>query len=414
MPKSQDYCIVLFKNGKLYSVVKKEQPENLQLSRSRKLLSSKSVTVLAIAMSIIGLSAQAESAPVIHAISTDFIAMTSKLSFDKTIALHGENLDTLLFDGLTIKLGPETAREVSGNSTAVNATFSLTPKEFKHNTDYYVSVYDGDQLVFTVDQPAHVSNPLFARYKKTRPRKFFRNTPRKRKPTKRNVGLNVHTALGATTQADNELFQRKLANTNTLWVREHISFAEVMGPNGRGWLERYDEVMRDYKQQGKRVVVMLAYGDDTPGRDRFVPPTKSQWRRFVRRVVKRYRNMVDAWEVWNEPDSPSYMHPNTVKALAPLMRTAYPILKHYDPNSIVLNGPIGDITNTDFVKQLYKKAGRYFDELSVHLYYCDEYVHNGNNGKLWEDWAALELAIPEHRRRQKVWVTELGCSTGDP
>ncbi len=353
------------------------------------------------------LSAFAGGLPTITAASTDFVAMTSKLSFDKTIALYGENLDYILFNDVQVRLGPEVATTVSGNATGVNVTFSLTPAEFTHDTDYYIELWEGDARITRFEQPVRVSNPLFYSPAPRKTRKFINNTKNK-KVTKRTVGLNVHWALGAAEDED-ELFEQKIDNSKTKWVREHISYADVMGENGRGWLERYDEVMLRYKEKNIRVVAMLAYGS---GDDVFVPPSKKEWARFVRKVSKRYAPYVDAWEVWNEPDSPSFMKPNTVAAVKQLMKSAYGLLKYYDPTSVVLNGPIGDISNTKFVRNMYKKAGQYFDELSIHLYYCDEYVHNGNNGKLFQDLDALYKAIPRARRDQKIWITELGCSNG--
>ena len=362
--------------------------------------------MIALVIMCLPVGAFAIDLPTITSISTDFVAMTSKLSFDKTIALYGENLDYVLFNDVQVRFGSEVATAVTGNDTAVNVVFSLTPAEFTHDTDYYIELWESDTRLAQFGEPVHISNPLFYTPTPRKTKKFINNT--KKKVTKRTVGLNLHWALGAA-EDENELFEQKVDNSKTKWVREHISYADVMGDNGRGWLERYDEVMLRYKEKNMRVVAMLAYGS---GDDMFAPPSKKEWRRFVRKVAKLYAPYVDAWEVWNEPDSPSFMNPNTVTALKPLMKSAYKLLKHYDPTGVVLNGAIGDITHTKFVRNMYKKAGQYFDELSIHLYYCDEYVLNGNNGKLFEDLDVLYKAIPRARRDQKIWITELGCSTG--
>lgn len=336
--------------------------------------------------------------------------MIKKLSFDKSLRIEGTNLDELLFnEEYELRLDSEVAQQLSGNDSEITATFSLTPKAFRYKRFAYVSLYHNDEHVQTLTPAIRIYNPLFKKYKRRHTQRFLRNT-RNRKASKRTVGLNVHWSLGGI--GSDDLYRQKLQHSHTRWVREFVYFETLIGENRQNWLERYDAIFDEYRQQHMRVVVMLAYGDTRNGADRYVPPTQDQWQSFVRTVVKRYRNSVDAWEIWNEPDSPSYMHPNTPKALHPLLKTGYPIIKHYDPGSIVLNGPIGDITNTDFVKKMYKRSGKYFDELSIHLYYCDEYVHNGNNGKLFEDLERLQEAIPPQRRKQKIWVTELGCSLG--
>lgn len=346
--------------------------------------------------------------PAIHTLSITTLAVPSAQPFQKTIALYGTELDQILFgDQVTVQFGPFIAERVSGNAEGINAVFTIDPILLVHRQSYTVSVYQNQTR--WIDGPSiQVSYPSQRAYRNKQTRKYLSRV-KTTKLTKQTIGLNVHRTLGATTTEEAALFDRRLQGTQTVWVREHIAFDLVMGSNQVAWLERYDETIRTYKQQGKRVQMMLAYGK---GPDPHAPPPTKEWKTFVKLVVKRYRNDVDAWEIWNEPDSGDYLHPNTVDALLPLQKVGYKTIKHYAPNTVVLNGPIADIRNTEFVSELYKKAGKYFDALSVHLYYCDELQADGNLDRLAADWQRLLEAIPERRRSEKIWITELGCSLG--
>jgi hypothetical protein len=350
--------------------------------------------------------------PVVTGVSTDFIAIPSKQPFHKYITIEGTNLDHLIFNPVVITFGTAIAEEVIGNDTAVRLSFTLNPADYVYRDTYPIDIYENGQLLLRVQPFIYVSNPLFHPYEKQKTRRFLSNTDNT-KSTKRTIGLNYHWGLGADAD-DLNLYENALSDSRTRWVREFIDYDVIMGENQAGWFERYDKAMLEYKEKDVRVVAMLAYGTETNGRDRYAPPSEKEWRQFVRTVVKRYRNQVDAWEIWNEPDSPDYMHPNTVNALHPLLKSSYGLIKQYDPDSVVLNGPIANIKHTKFVKNLYKKSGKYFDELSIHLYYCDEYMQYGDNSKLHEDVERLTAAIPKERRNQKMWITEFGCSLAVP
>lgn len=350
-----------------------------------------------------------DEAPIITSVSTNFISIPSDQPFQKKIALYGEHLDAILFnEQVFVSFGSAKADSVAGNATGITATFTLDPGQFRHNTEYLLEIYQDNFLIAEAPEPIIVAAPLQRRYRSKRIQKLLTYT-NTQIPSKQTIGLNVHHALGATQPAEEELFEQRLSGSDTVWVREHLSYAEIMGENQVGWLERYDEAFLQYKRDGRRVVAMLAYG---AGTDPYAPPSESDWKVFVELIVQRYRNDVDAWEIWNEPDSKNYLHPNTVTALLPLQKVGYETIKAHAPDSIVLNGPIADIRHTDFVRELYKNAGSYFDRLSVHLYYCDEYVRDGNVGAMENDWNALMQAIPKKRRGEKIWITELGCSLG--
>ncbi len=357
---------------------------------------------------------EATDFPSISSTSTNSISVTSKQAYEATIAIYGENFGYLLNEDVYVQIGPLQSSSVSGNAEAMNVTFpinyaEITNRKRSYPVEIILENESGEEVIAQSSHTVRIFNPYQGKYRKRKTRRFLKRTPHKRRPNKRTVGLNVHWALGSDTTLDDS-YEYKLRSTNTKWAREHISYKLIMGDDSDAWLKRYDEIMLKYDEQDIRVVGMLAYGSAD---DEFSPPSKKEWKNFVRKVVRRYRNYVDAWEIWNEPDSSTYLSNNNWKTYKPLLRTGSQMIREYDSSAIILNGAIADIANTSYINRLYRYGDNYFDELNVHVYYCDRY-RDGDTSltSLQSDWEQLIDVTEKYRKNEKIWITELGCSTG--
>jgi hypothetical protein len=352
----------------------------------------------------------AETLPVVTSLSTDFIAVTQTASYQTTVAVYGENLGYLLDDTVTVQLGPLTASSVSGNSTGMNLTFMVDSTLIADSrADYPLEILQQGVVIVTSTAVITVYNPYVLSYETNQPKRYLNAIDRPHQRTKETIGLNVHWTLGSDASVDDR-YEQRLTSSHTIWAREHFSYKLVMGDDAAAWLKRYDQMMLRYQASDMRVVGMLAYGDTG---DEFAAPSTSEWKHFVRLVVKRYRNDVDVWEIWNEPDSTTYLQPNNWKTYRPLLKTGSAMIREYDPDAIVLNGAIADIADHSFTKKLYDNGARYFDELNVHLYYCDEYRDDNKSlQRLQEDWESFRKMVSRQRANEPMWITELGCSTG--
>ena len=92
-----------------------------------------------------------------------------------------------------------------------------------------------------------------------------------------------------------------------------------------------------------------------------------------------------------------------------ILKSASRLVRHYDPNSTILNGGIANINHKKFIRSLYRRGNQYFDGLAVHLYYGDEYLTDGDLGVMRQEWDGFEKVW---KNRKKIWVTELGASLG--
>jgi hypothetical protein len=109
------------------------------------------------------------------------------------------------------------------------------------------------------------------------------------------------------------------------------------------------------------------------------------YERYLRAAVTRYRDVVDYYEIWNEPDGmagPRVIrdHEGRVvdvhyggdpKWYAKLLKHSYPIIKELDPTALVAAGSMeskGGL-ETSFADGIYQHGGQpYFDAISIHSY----------------------------------------------
>jgi len=221
------------------------------------------------------------------------------------------------------------------------------------------------------------------------------------------VGVNMHWALDAfDANGKTEAFLR---NTGTKWVREHFDTKLLQGENKSGWLARYDYVVSRYQANDIRVVGMLAYGPKEA--KQFQVDDIGAWKRHIKEIVGRYKGSIKVWQIWNEPDSPDFLWHNSPEEYRPILKSGYEAVKEADPEATVLSAGIS-YPNEGFIETMYQLNGDTFDHLALHLYYCRNYNADRNNTDLEDGLNNLyENVIKKYRPDEKIWITEMGCSS---
>ncbi|MFH2105323.1 MAG: glycosyl hydrolase [Parcubacteria group bacterium] len=222
-------------------------------------------------------------------------------------------------------------------------------------------------------------------------------------PTKERVGLNVHWTLGGFNK--DELYGQRLSESRTKWAREHF-YTEVFYSDNTSWGDRYEDILKEYKARDIKVVGMLAYG---PEEGNYASPDLERWEMFIDYMVRRYKRYVSVWEIWNEPDSPDYLQPNTVANYLPILDTAYDKIKSIDSHATVLAAGLAS-PNATFAEGIYSGTDK-FDALSFHAYYCGWALDDGSHDRLINDLNSLKAVVDKYKGN-RTWVTETGCSTG--
>lgn len=241
------------------------------------------------------------------------------------------------------------------------------------------------------------------------------------------IGANVHIAQRYTPSEDVGL-AAALATYEVPWAREEFYWNGIETTQGTFDWAATDRAVAIYRQQGTKVLGLLAYSaawastnQTAPDmNDRiFAPPQLEAWKAYVAAVVTRYHDRVQAWEVWNEPDLPGFFRTSAgAAAYVPLLQAAYTTIKAIDPTATVVSAGTAGV-NTAFIKKMYQNGARgYLDAVGVHPYrilgnsFANSPGHSAFGMQtMTADLAALRTVIDRYDPGRAVWATEFGWPT---
>jgi len=193
------------------------------------------------------------------------------------------------------------------------------------------------------------------------------------------------------------------------FVRFDFLWEDIEPIPGQFNFEKYDAIVNALAQQHIRVLGILAYTPPWSGQPWNHSPHPVLYSQYARQVVEHFRGRVEHWQIWHEPDNPSFWHPqDRMQAYTELLRYTYPILKEVSPEStIVLGGmskslPMG-------LKELYARGGRNaFDALSIHPFANPLTPHAFEGLRLMYE-VVRDIQIQNNDTKKPIWITEIGC-----
>ncbi|NOY83002.1 MAG: hypothetical protein GXP31_18545, partial [Kiritimatiellaeota bacterium] len=199
-----------------------------------------------------------------------------------------------------------------------------------------------------------------------------------------------------------------LAAAGVRWVR--------VGGFGWGTVEPTPDKI-DYSTAEKRVVAARREGmacigllQGNPGwatvdGDSLSRPRDwEQWEAHVERSVRRFRDRVQIWEIWNEPDIGSFWH-GTVEEYVAVLRHAYIAAKRADPNCRVMSAGLDGGGEKYLVQMLEHGAAAWCDLVGAHPY-------AGTVALAEYRMRVMQRILNFYEVRKPLWVTEVGWQSG--
>lgn len=222
------------------------------------------------------------------------------------------------------------------------------------------------------------------------------------------LGMNMHPRNRTTGDIASQMADIKSLGIDMIRVTFWFDTQYMPTANSARDFSMFDEVVAAAKAQGIGIVAILAYVPDwlrgTGWKTTFV-------NEYVYPVVARYRNDIDYWEVWNEPDEDQKDIPAVLDRSADdyfdLLKKVSPVIRRLDPSARILTAATANIvadglSKFDWTKRLLDLgASQYADILNVHYYSELDIELSTVGGQL-----VKEAGMP-------VWVTETGkCGQG--
>ncbi len=191
------------------------------------------------------------------------------------------------------------------------------------------------------------------------------------------------------------------------WIRQTFRWDNINPEPGVWSFDRFDSLMDLADQNDVKVIAVLAYDvgwihpNGIAHRD-ISPELSPYYLEYVRKVVERYRDRVDAWEIWNEPNVVYWKGAN--KDFYTLATQTGKLIKELDKDTPLLVGSTFRV-DTSFIKGLYKYGVfEYADALSIHPYTVSP------NGVSRQIIKAKDL-LEELELDKELWITEIGFPT---
>lgn len=198
-------------------------------------------------------------------------------------------------------------------------------------------------------------------------------------------------------------FRRRIAimkDAGIHWDRDWLDKKTVNPAPGKWDWEFTDRLFALCREEKISLVVVLMGGKppvDAAGRAEFAE--------FVSRTVSRYKSSIGVWEIWNEPNIPSFWDNPDPALYTKLLIECYKAAKKADPNCTILAG-VTSGPGADWFEAIHQNGGwGYFDGLSIHPYAMSANPITQNLDLVLR--VVNNIAVG-HGKPKPVWITEVG------
>jgi len=131
-------------------------------------------------------------------------------------------------------------------------------------------------------------------------------------------------------------------------------------------------------------------------------PAMDAWLKYVSATVSRYKNVVNEWEIWNEPNGA-----NNAEEYANLLMKTAETIKKIQPNAIIMGFSLCETWVPEFTKGVFEilKANNKLDLVDRLTYH--PYIQNPDDS--YADVEKLEALKNSYNPKIKLYQGENGC-----
>lgn len=195
------------------------------------------------------------------------------------------------------------------------------------------------------------------------------------------------------------------------WVRMDFLWQDIEPQDGQFDFSKYDRIVELVYKNGINMLGIFNYNAGWAaacGKWNCPPKENKFFVDYAVQVMRRYKDKIKYWEVWNEPDSAIYWSPQDgLISYCALLKEVYIAAKKEDPDCKILNGGLAE--GLASVNQLYDNGAKdYFDIMNIHIFYTPE---DANAIKAVVNYPKLVYKAMSRNGdgNKKIWVTEIGC-----
>lgn len=236
------------------------------------------------------------------------------------------------------------------------------------------------------------------------------------------LGVQTHLLWAEMDDAERIALLDRVAAAGLKWIRVDIGWCSVEedGPGeiDTWYLDSAKRVLDAAHERGLQVLMTLWCSPEwaNGGQSREVPPSGSaSYARIAGVLARDLAERVDAWEVWNEPNSEAFWAGADPKRYVEMLCAAYPAIKSGDPQAQVVFGGVS-YNDAEWIGQAYAAGAQgCFDVMATHPYMgkadappeerdiTDKYSFMGVK-------AVRDVMVLHGDSNVPIWFTEFGWS----
>lgn len=182
-------------------------------------------------------------------------------------------------------------------------------------------------------------------------------------------GLNpIHGRSDPNVFANAERTAKIMKDAGMYWARLELWWGVVEPEQGKFDWSFPDKVAKLYRDQGMNGMCILCYSSAWAHKPPADDAERARYANYVYEMVNRYKDTFHVWEIWNEPNIPTFWPKPNVRDYTLMLIEGYKAAKKADPTCTILaastSGP-----DLDFIKGIRANGGwDYCDGISIHPY----------------------------------------------
>ena len=241
------------------------------------------------------------------------------------------------------------------------------------------------------------------------------------KATGHQLGIQYHGLWSNMTDSRRAAVLNKIKASGAKWVRLDMSWAMIQPNRGSydmGWgVPKVDTVVREANQRGLKILATFwltpSWANGGRG-ERTAPSNPQDYADALAWAAKRWDGKIQAWEVWNEPNSGDFLNGANPVQYSNLLCAAYRKMKNSGVKQRVVYG--GTMYNdSDWIKQTYQAGAiNCYDIMATHPYTApaDDSPGQKSDGTQWSFRHVQAVRNLEKRygKSRPMWLTEYGWS----
>lgn len=206
-------------------------------------------------------------------------------------------------------------------------------------------------------------------------------------------------------------YKQYLAELGVKSARLQSGWAKCEPEKGKYEFTWLDNCVYGLDELGIKPWICLCYGNPLYGADKvlgskiFTDDTAiNAWLKYVKATVTRYKNVVNEWEIWNEPNLGANIE--FAQSYADLLMRTTEVIKKIQPEAIIIGISLAGTTNS-FTKDVFEilKSNNKADIMDYMTYH--PYVHNPDAAV--EEIKALKELAQSYDPTIKLFQGEVGC-----